>query len=779
MIAAAAAAACPGRVNAQSAAPAGAALEPIAVQGATLHGFWHEQTKRLVSRWLPHCFRQMEAGGVGEELLNLVATGEVLRGEEPSVKFKGCPWSDAYVYNAMEAAALALEIDPGDDFELRLAQRTLAAKVAEWTPLILAAQEPSGYIHSYHDLRGAPHFSNAGDHEFYVMGYFIEMGVAMKNLDRRLYDAAIRCANHLDSVFGPPPKRTWLNGHPGLEYALCRLADSVNSTEGAGKGDKYARLAAHFIRNQHRAAGERPGWRIAYHQADMPAVDMKDARGHAVRATYFYSAMSAIASRLGDTELGLAADRLFDSAVNRKEYLTGGVGAAWDGEAFAGDYELPNNAYCESCASCGMSFWTVEQHRRHGGTWPVDVQERLIYNNLLGSISEDGRSFYYQNPLDGDGVRYPWHSCPCCIGNIPRTLLALKNLAFSRSADGRTLYVDHYVSLTASLGSVAGAAVSVRETTDYPWTGRAEFVINPSPAAAFTLALRVPGRTDSALYRAKPAVDGEFSLAVNGEAVAAEVKNGYACVTREWREGDKVAFSFPMPVQRVRCDGRVAANRGRVAFQRGPIVYSFEQIDQKKPLHQIVIAPDVSFKPVWKSDLIGGVYTIAGDDGSVGVPNFARLNRGPGRAVVWMVEDAAKAGLHKGQAARTRASFRRPEMSVAAVNDCEVKSGNFDFWPHLGTEEWIRYDFDGEAEVSKSSVVWFDDTGVGACRYPASWSLSALLGDGTWQALAGPRQASQGGVDEVAFAPVKVKALRLDMRLPDGFSSGVREWKVD
>ena len=292
----------------------------------------------------------------------------------------------------------------------------------------------------------------------------------------RLYDAAIRCADHLDSVFGPPPKRTWLNGHPGLEYALCRLADSVNATEGAGKGEKYARLARHFIRNQYRAEGDNGKWRKDYHQADLPAWEMKDAAGHAVRAVYFYSAMSALASRLGDEELGTAADRLFDSAINRKEYLTGGVGAAWHGEAFAGDYELGNNGYCESCASCGMSFWTIEQHRRKPGTWPVDVQERLVYNNLLGAISEDGEKFFYQNPLDSDKQRYPWHKCPCCVGNVPRTLFALKDNAYSVSGDGRTLYADHFLTLEGAVGKVAGVEMSIRQQTGYPWDGKTSFI---------------------------------------------------------------------------------------------------------------------------------------------------------------------------------------------------------------------------------------------------------------------------------------------------------------
>ena len=763
------------------------AIEPIAMQDAQVDGFWRDQYRRLVCRWIPHCVRQMESGGAGEELLNLVATGEVLAGKTPSVKFKGCPWSDAYVYNTMEAIALALEVDPGDDFALAEGQQALRAKMEEWIPVILSAQEPCGYIHSYHDLRKKPHFTRASDHEFYVMGYFIEMGVAhfrmTKGKDRRLFDAAIRCADHLDSVFGPAPKRTWLNGHPGLEYALCRLSDAVNAADGSGKGYRYARLAQHFIRGQHLAEGTNHHWQAAYHQAERPAAEMKDATGHAVRATYFYTAMSALASRLGDKDLGVAADRLFDSAINRKEYITGGVGASWRGEAFAGDYELANNGYCESCASCGMSFWTIEQHRRHGDSWPVDVQERLMYNNLLGSISEDGRCFYYQNPLDSPKVRYPWHGCPCCVGNIPRTLFALKDLAYSRGADGKTLYADHFLSIEGCVGDIAGTRLYIRQRTDYPWTGKVTFTLTPEKPAEFTFAMRVPGRTDSALYSAVPDVKGQFIVTVNGRAVAPRPPHdGYVFIARTWNAGDVVELEFPMPVQKVECDERVEANRGRVAFQRGPIVYSFEQTDNKIPLAQMVIGSDVSFQPFWKADLCDGVFAIRGSNGAVAVPNFARLNRGEGRAMVWMVEDAAKAGLHKGVFAKVSVSFSRKDMQpkVSMVNDMETQNGNFDFWPHLATKEWIRYDFDKATEVSKSAIVWFNDAKAkGNCRFPASWTLSALQDDGSWKTLAESHAPSETGRDDVSFAPVKTRALRLDMQLPEGFSAGVREWFVE
>ncbi len=234
-------------------------LEPVRLQKIELGGFWAQQNKRITEKWLPHCIRQMEQGGRGQELLNLIATGKVNRGEAADWKYTGAPWSDAYVYNTVEAVCMVLAVDPAGDAELAKAQEFLRGKVGEWIPIIQAAQAKDGYIHSFHVLNGHPRYSNIGWHEFYVMGYFIEMGVAHYRLtggkDRRLYDLVVKCADHLCATFGPAPKRTWRNGHPGLEYALFRLGRLVNEAEGAGKGEKYCDLAIHFLGHQHEGGG--------------------------------------------------------------------------------------------------------------------------------------------------------------------------------------------------------------------------------------------------------------------------------------------------------------------------------------------------------------------------------------------------------------------------------------------------------------------------------------------------------------------------------------------
>ena len=775
-----------GCVSAVSSADEGAAaepLEPVRFQQVKINGFWKQQITLQTEKWISHCIREMEEGGAGKELLNLVAAGKVLRGE-PCGKYTGAPWSDAYIYNTVEAACLALEVDPAGDAELAKAQDFLRAKIEEWMPIILGAQMKDGYIHSFHTVNQHPHFSNIGWHEFYVMGYFLEMGIAHYRMtggkDRRLYDAAVKCADHLCDTFGPPPKRTWKNGHPGMEHALCRLGALVSEVEGAGKGDKYSALAKFFLSHQHEIE---PG---VYNQSEKPAVEMTEARGHAVRATYFYTAMADVARLTGDSAYLSAVDKIWANAINRKHYLTGGVGASHNGEAFGGDFELPNNAYCESCAGCGLSFWAEQMHRLHTDAHYVDVQERALFNNVLGSVALSGTNFYYQNPLISNQARYPWHGCPCCVGNIPRTLIAIKDLMYSLNSKRDTLYVNHFVDSEGTIAGIAGKALRIRQETRYPWEGAVKITVHLSEPAAFTLALRIPGRTESELYTATPDRQAAFSVTVNGQAQPVKVEKGYALLQRTWQEGDQVDLSLLLEVQRVRCDERVAANRGRVAVQRGPLVYNFESADHPKPIKQAVLKPDVELKPVWKAGLLGGVTVLEGG-GFTAVPNYARLNRG-GSSQVWMLENHEKAGQNTlaGQADLT-VSFCRDGMEPSAVNDSELPKSekdhavpNFDFWPHKGTAEWLQYEFAKPVEVKACTVSWFDDTGRGECRVPASWRILNRTADGKWEPVAGVKEypVAKGTPVEIAFTPVKTSALRLEVQLPPKFSSGVYEWAV-
>lgn len=702
-------------------------LQPVELQQIRLGGFWKQQVKRLTEEWLPHCIRQMEAGGAGQELLNLIHAAKVIRAE-PHGKYTGAPWSDAYVYNTMEATSVALAVDPEGDVELAKAQAALRAKVEEWIPIILAAQLPDGYIHSFHTVNGHPHFSNIAWHEFYVMGYLLEMGVAHYRItdgkDRRLYEAAIRCADHLDSVFGPAPKRTWKNGHPGLELALCRLGRLVNEVSGGHAGDKYVLLAKHFLDHQHEIQP------ASYNQSDKPAIEMTSAEGHAVRATYFYTAMTDMALSLGDEAYHTAVDKIWASAIHRKHYLTGGVGASHKGEAFSQDFDLRNDGYCESCASCGLSFWSDRMHRLHQDAHYRDVQERVLYNNLLGSIELSGENFYYQNPLASDKRRYPWHGCPCCVGNIPRALIAIKDLMYSMSSGRDTLYLNHFVDSEATLPNLAGQSLRIRQETEYPWKGEAKVALQPSVPTEFTLKIRIPNRTESELYTATPSLADKFTLSVNGQRQSLPVEKGYVSIRRLWKAGDHVALSLPLDVQRVHCDERVLANRGRVALQRGPLTYSIEDVDHTNPVRDMVLKPDVKLHAEWQPDLLGGVMVIAGA-GIKAIPNFARLNRG-GFSEVWITEDPTKiVTVPPPEKDPLPAPVARPDLDPRTVDKVDIGqaksekdhnlqgehtgSGAFRnrVWRHAGAGGWFSYQLAVKPDVGQAVHVtyWGDEKG--------------------------------------------------------------------
>lgn len=632
--------------NVELSAQAVEPLEPITFQKIEVHGFWQDQFKRITEKWLPHCIEQMEAGGRGQELLNLVYTAQTLKGQ-PHGKYTGRPWSDAYVYNTMEAICLALAIDPKGDSKLTQAQTFLRQKIEEWIPIILAAQMESGYIHSFHTVNGHPHFSNISWHEFYVMGYFIELGVAHYRItdgrDLRLYNAARRCADHLCDTFGPAPRRTWKNGHAGLEYALCRLARLVNEVEGKNQGDKYKDLARYFLDHQHEIEPR------AYNQSHRPAVEMENATGHAVRATYFYTAMADMVLLDNDRDYLKAVDRIWANAIHRKHYITGGVGASHQGEAFADDFDLRNDGYCESCAGCGMGFWADRMHRIHHKAHYHDVEERLLYNNVLGALELSGENFFYQNPLASDKARSPWHACPCCVGNIPRTLLALKDLMYATNAPKDTLYLNHFVDSEVVIPQLAGTRLRVRQETQYPWHGKVTLTLYPDQSSNFACKLRIPDRTESDLYTVVPDLHNQFKVRVNDKVLSPPMEQGYIVLQRTWHAGDKIELMLPLEVQRVYCDERVEANRGRVALIRGPLVYNIETVDHDVATHDLILPPNTNLRAVWKSNLLEGIMTIEGvakvrgkEDKRttklLAIPNYVRLNRG-GFSQVWITED--------------------------------------------------------------------------------------------------------------------------------------------
>ena len=324
-----------------------------------------------------------------------------------------------------------------------------------------------------------------------------------------------------------------------------------------------------------------------------------------------------------------AARSLWDSIVNKKYYVTGGVGSGETSEGFGPEYSLPNDSYCESCSSCGEIFFQSKMNHLYKEGKYADLYEETLYNALFGATDLEAEHYYYDNPLDANIPRYAWHTCPCCVGNIPRTLLMLPTWMYARGNDG--LYVNLFIGSTATVEDIGGTDVEVVQETEYPWDGTVAITVNPVEPRTFSLRIRVPNRMVSDLYQTTPEVNGIVSMALNGSSMDPVVERGYAVITREWRPGDRVELELPLEVQRVRADERIEEDRGKVALKYGPLVYNIEEEDQDIDL---ALPANSDLTPEWQEDFLGGVTVINGTFANGrpmrAIPNFARDNREEG-----------------------------------------------------------------------------------------------------------------------------------------------------
>jgi len=590
---------------------------------------WSDRAKEMIVNWIPHCIAQNERTDLttGEGGLdNFIEAAKALKGE-PHGKHKGYVFSNAWVHQTVESMCIALMVDPQGDKDIIAAQDKMKTTLERWIPIILAAQEPDGYLQTAFTLRDTARWKERwsargrGNHEGYTAGYFLESAINHYTLtdgkDRRLYNAARKLADCWVANIGPG-KKPWYDGHQEMEQALVRFGRFVNDMEGKGShGDSYIALAKFLLDNRKDGS--------EYDQSHVPVQQQYEAVGHAVRATYSYSGMADVAAETGDVDYQSAVMSLWDNMVNKKYYITGGIGSGETSEGFGGNYSLRNNAYCESCSSCGLIFFQYKMNLAYHDAKYADLYEETMYNALLGSLDMEAKNFTYTNALSSAQPRYQWHTCPCCVGNIPRTLLMVPTWTYVTGDDG--LYVNMFVGSTIKVERVVGTDVEMVQKTDYPWSGNISMTVNPKVSKEFTLYVRVPNRTTSALYTPVPQVTGIKSLTVNGKAITPEIKNGYAVIKRTWKKGDKVDVVLPMEVQLVTPDEKIEADKGRVALRYGPMIYNVEAVDQDIT-KTIGTAP---FSVEWHPELLRGVMTIKGKwaDGSplVAVPNYARLNR--------------------------------------------------------------------------------------------------------------------------------------------------------
>ncbi len=589
---------------------------------------WNARAKALIVNWIPHCVDQINRtnltqgqGGID----NFVEAAKALRGE-PHGPHKGYVFANAWVHQTVEAMCIALMVDPKGDPDIIKAQGKMKATLDDWIPKILAAQEPDGYLQTAYTLadrsrwpeRWSP--SHRGNHEGYVAGYFLESAINHYTMtdgkDLRLYNAAKKLADCWVANIGPG-KKAWYDGHQEMEQALVRFGRFVNDVEGNGHGDAYIKLAR-FLLDSRRGGSE-------YDQSHLPPVEQYEAVGHAVRATYFYSGMADIAAETGDVDYESAVMSLWDNMVNKKYYVTGGIGSGETSEGFGGDYSLPNGAYCEACSSCGLVFFQYKLNLAYHDAKYADLYEETIYNALLGATDLDGNNFQYTNPLV-DGRRGPWHACPCCVGNIPRTLLMIPTWTYVKDNDG--IYVNLFIGSTINVEKVAGTDVQMVQKTDYPWSGNISITVNPKESRNFSVYVRVPNRKTSELYVESPEVSGYKSFSVNGKTVTPKIEKGYAVVTREWKAGDHIEMELPMNPQRITADSHIKADQGRMALRYGPLIYNVERADQSDLTQPLSAAP---IQAKWNGDLLDGVIVLQGkwanDKPMTAVPNFARMNR--------------------------------------------------------------------------------------------------------------------------------------------------------
>lgn len=593
---------------------------------------WNDRIKMMIVNWIPHCIEMINRNDIttGEGGIdNFIEAAKALRGEQHA-RHKGYVFSNAWVHQTVESMCIALMVDPQGDKEMIAAQEKMKKTLDEWIPIILSAQEPDGYLQTAFTLRDTARWRERwspqarGNHEGYVAGYFIESAINHYTLtegkDKRLYNAAKKLADCWVANISPGKRAAgWFDGHQEMEQALVRFGRFVNDMEGKGShGDSYINLAKRLLDNRRDGSD--------YDQSLVPVQQQYEAVGHAVRATYTYSGMADVAAETGDVDYQSAVMSLWDNMVNKKYYLTGGIGSGETSEGFGGNYSLRNGAYCESCSSCGLIFFQYKMNLAYHDAKYADLYEETMYNALLGSLDLEAKNFYYTNALSSSQARYAWHVCPCCVGNIPRTLLMVPTWSYVTGDDG--LYVNMFIGSTVNVERVVGTDVQMVQKTDYPWSGNVSITVNPKQSKEFTVYVRVPNRTTSELYTPKPAVTGLKSLSVNGKVMTPKIENGYAIIRRVWKKGDKIDVVLPMEVQQITADERIEADRGRVAFRYGPLIYNVETADQQDINKSVGSSP---FTIEWRPELLRGVMAIKGtwSDGSplLAIPNYTRLNR--------------------------------------------------------------------------------------------------------------------------------------------------------
>jgi DUF1680 family protein len=557
-----------------------AVMHPVPVRAVTLgDGFWSARRKTNVERSIPTMLELLEAHGVVDNFRRISGRKNVAR--------QGPLYTDSDLYKWMEAVAFVLE--SGDNPQLR-------ATFDRLTDEILAAQEPSGYLNTYWSgERAGQRFTEmTRGHELYCLGHLLQAGIAYYRAtgDRKLLDGGIRFVNYLVENFGPG-KRPLLTGHPELEMALVELYRTV--------GDKrYLELAGYLLSGVERERLQLTDAQVKYMFSGKPFTSRTEFEGHAVRAMYASSGATDYYLETGDPAYRQTLDRLWGDLIQHKLYITGGVGSRAQGEAFGEPFELPNSqAYTESCAAIANMMWNFRMLALTGQSKYADVMERALYNGINSGMSLNGTLYCYRNPLasNGEKIRNEWFDTTCCPPNLERTLASLPGYFYATSKEGLFVHFYHTSEMKWRLDD--GTALWIGQKTLYPWTGDVIVTVAPEKPADFTLHLRVPGWSATTIVKIK------------GVPVAGARAGEYLAIRRRWSPGDQVEVHFDMTPRLLVANPQVVEDNGKVAVQRGPLMFCLEQLDQQTKMADLLLAePLKPFRERFERNLLGGVLVL-------------------------------------------------------------------------------------------------------------------------------------------------------------------------
>ena len=765
--------------------------------------FWGQRLKASRDVTIPLAFSKCEETG-------RYTNFEKAANPSGSYEVKGYSFDDTDVYKTIEGASYSLQTYPN---------KKLVHYIDSVLDIVAKAQEKDGYLYTSrtmnpkhpHEWAGDKRWSKVEDlsHEFYNLGHMVEGAVAhfQATGSRKFLDIACRYADCVCREIGTKPGQVCVvPGHQIAEMALCKLYVLTGE-------QRYLDQAKFFLDYRGKTT-----IKTEYSQSHKPVVEQDEAVGHAVRAAYMYAGMADVAALTGDKSYINAIDNIWNNIVEKKLYITGGIGATNNGEAFGKNYELPNmSAYCETCAAIGNVYVNYRLFLLHGESKYYDVLERSLYNGLISGVSLDGGGFFYPNPLEsmGQHQRQPWFGCACCPSNIARFIPSLPGYVYA--VNKRDVYVNLFMSNTSQL-SVAGKGIILEQQTQYPWDGDIAIKVAANKAGQWAMKVRIPGwvRNEvvpSNLYEFTDNLRPQYNITVNGNAVNGKLTDdGYFTIDRKWKKGDVVRVHFDMDPRTVRANNNVEADRGFVAIERGPIVYCAEWPDNDFDIMGALVnqspkmtvedgtlhAKDKKVADYYIKVIKTDAQLLSFDkQGRLNtkdvklslIPYYAWCHRGSGKMRVWLSQDLSSSRPEQPAtlASLSKVTASTPAASLSAVNDRLVPKDGTDrsmpyyhWWPKQGVTEWIAYEFTEASTVQSSTVYWYDDGPWGGCRVPKAWRIFFKNDNGEWQPVSGADKypTTKGTACTVNFEPVKTKAIKIEIDLPSDNSAGLFEWSV-